>query len=116
MSCTISISSEPCDIWIVNNRKFRRFAALMIEKFGNDSEIIFQVELAEVLNGISLDMLWEEQPQLAVRLAMAFSETAKEIVEQGIGSEDGYESPGNEALYRDAFTELIALIERFQRQ
>ena len=108
MTVTISISDSPDDIWMAQNVVFCEFANLVIDQFLDDKEIISQVELAEAMNGISLDDLYEENPKLAIRLRRAFQTVAKDV-----GQGRNWASDKSKIDIQILFVNLVKLLEKF---
>ena len=108
MAVTISTSSSSEDVWMAQNAVFSTFASLVTTRFSDDEEVVSQVELAEAMNGVSLDVLYEEDSELAIRLRRAFQTVAKDV-EQGKNWPSGEASNEIQTL----FAKLIKLLERF---
>ncbi|MEW4566960.1 hypothetical protein AB1L88_03745 [Tautonia sp. JC769] len=109
MAVTISLSGSPEDVWMAQNAVFSAFARLVTTRFSDDEEVISQVELAKAMNGVSLDVLYEEDSELAIRLRRAFQTVAKDV-EQGKNWTSGEASTEIQIL----FANLAELLERFQ--
>ena len=111
MSVAISISEQPDDIWMLQNRMFPWFASLVAERFENDSELVSEVRTAEVVNGVCLDKLKLTDADLAGRLASAFREIAAELAnDQRAIPPEVSESTDR---CRQHFKELVSIIDRF---
>lgn len=108
MAVTISTSSSPDDVWMAQNAVFSTFAGLVTARYSDDEEVVSQVELAEAMNGVSLDVLYEEDPELAVRLRRAFHTVAKDV-EHG----KDWASGGANTEIQTLFANLAKLLERF---
>ncbi len=110
MACTISISDSPDDVWMAQNRIFHAFAAEVVGRFSGDDEIVRQVELAEATNGVSLDLLYEEHPELSIRLRQAFQSAANDVAQGGTSLSGG---AIDSTQIRSLFFNLVKLLDRF---
>ncbi len=108
MAVTISTSSSPEDVWMAQNAVFSTFASLVTTRFSDDEEVVSQVELAEAMNGVSLDVLYEDDSEVAIRLRRAFQTVAKDV-EQGKNWSSGEANSEIQSL----FANLTKLLERF---
>lgn len=110
MACAISISASPDDIWMIQNAIFAEFAALTVQQYANDEDVVSEIQLADAMNGVSLDILYRNQPAIAMRLRLAFQMIAEEIaegrVEPSLGRLQSRE-------VRDSFAKLVQLLRRF---
>ena len=91
---------------------YREFANF--DRFADDEQVVSQVELAEAANGVSLDVLYDDEPKLAIRLRRALRTIANDIVS---GS---YVLPVDEQEWtremqekcRASFATLVQLLDR----
>lgn len=110
MAVTISVSDSPSDIWMVQNAIFAVFCNFIIERNKNDSEVVSTVETAAAFGGVSLDVVFNDQPALAIRLSEAFLAVADEV---GCGSVTLSGVVADHAVIRSKFAELSLLLRRF---
>jgi hypothetical protein len=115
MGSSISISDRPEDIWLANNATAHWLADLLKVRCNTDQELNDQLTHFIVSNGLSLDLLAERQPTLAIRIRDAFSVVAAEIV-AGIHKKPPAQHTLNNAVFAETqrhFGELIRILERF---
>jgi hypothetical protein len=79
MSCSINASLAPECTWTVQNWVFRWFVHLISQKYASDNQLTSALKLATYTNGVSLDLVYEEDKDLAVRMRDAFRLVAGEI-------------------------------------
>ena len=114
MSCTISTSHALENVWMLRNAMFRWFAERFAEKFCDDAELVHQIEMAVVCNGVSLDLLYEENPRLTVRLRDALRLVASEIASgKHVVCNDDVPVP-DQLRSREVFANLVAILDRAQ--
>lgn len=112
MAVTISISESPNDVWIVQNVAFAAFARIVVERYTRDTELVSGIAIAEAFHGVSLDLVFEEQPDLAIRMRDAFRTVADEV-SQGIVPL--FEVVADNDRIRGKFSELSQLLRRFHQ-
>jgi len=95
---------------MIQNAIFAEFAALTVQQYANDEDVVSEIQLADTMNGVSLDILYRNQPAIAMRLRLAFQMIAEEIaegrVEPSLGRLQSRE-------VRDSFAKLVQLLRRF---
>ena len=116
MACTISTSHATDDVWMIKNSIFSCFARMVVDQYVHDPGIVSQVELAEAMNGISLDILYESQPELAMRLRNALRAVANRIVRGDLSASDDVSHPPADVLtqHQPSFIPLIQLLDRWE--
>jgi len=116
MAATISTSVSPEDIWMIKNAAFERFIGLVMSRYPDDKELSEQLKMANITNGVSLDLLNKNAQELAPRLAMALRTIASEVASGGLMLFDEGEESGQEMgiRYQKAFAELVAILDRWK--
>ena len=77
MACIISVGDGPEAFWSLKNGLFSSFVQLVAEQC-SDAKVEEQVRLSEVLNGICLERLQAQDPNLADEIAVLFQRVAHE--------------------------------------
>ena len=114
MACTISTSQEQECVWMIKNSLYEWFIKLVTQRYQDDLEVTSQLVRSVYTNGISLDILYEKNPDLTRRIVVALKEVATEIANgrHVIMNEDAFSSPDGQKKCRDAFLQLIPILEK----
>lgn len=81
MTTAISISEKADEIWTIQDGIFEWFASLIAERYRSEPEVVAQIDLASAMNGVSLDVLSADNPELSNRLADALRSMAQDIAD-----------------------------------
>jgi hypothetical protein len=95
---------------MISNRAFWWFAEVLTDRFADDEEVVYQVEVAEAVHGVSLDRLYKDDPQVAMRLRRAFRTVAEEIRD---GQQEVEYSCESEEKFRALFGNLVEILDRW---
>ena len=79
MSCTISTSNNPADVWLISNRIFRWLNRILAQRFPEDKEFLEAMLMAEIFNGIAIDSVQEQDSQLADQIVLRLKVISEEI-------------------------------------
>jgi hypothetical protein len=98
---------------MVQNDVFRWLVSIMRERHGPDSPLVAQLEMAEWVNGIALDSIHRNDPDLAVNLGHSIRNVAREISlgKYEFPSEFQEAGDGFEDACRLAFESLSAMLD-----
>lgn len=113
MGYTISISASPENVWMVQNQLFAEFANVFCRRYINDKEIVRHMSMSMEVNGLSLDELYRQKPEVALKLNDALLTVADEI------SRGDCSLMSNQCSQRDIqmlFAQLVVLLQRFKSQ
>ncbi|WP_146393712.1 hypothetical protein [Allorhodopirellula solitaria] len=112
MTTAISISEKADEIWTIQDSIFEWFASLIAERYRDEPEVVAQVELASAMNGVSLDVLSADNPELSNRLAGILRSMAQDVVDGEIEvPEEVCESADR---CRALFSNLIQILSAFE--
>ena len=112
MSCSISISDVTEDTWMLRNAMFRWFAKQFADAFRDDAELVHRIEMAVAFNGVSLDLLYEENPTLAVRFRDSLRVISSKIATGELVICDDTDPVPDQESAKEAFGELVQLLDR----
>jgi hypothetical protein len=114
MSCTISISDASKDIWIIRNAIFRWLIKIVEDRFPNDAELSELLLNASHLGGISLELEYEDNPNLTNRITKALIVISEEIAQGTHALIDDYGKPWPELQdqCQKSFQELLSILKR----
>lgn len=114
MTVALSTSSAPKDVWVIQRDLFAALAKQVIDREATDHALVEQLHLAEVTNGLALDILSAEQPALALRVRDALRRTAVEIAHgHCVLPHADLLRPAAQASLQAKFAELVAVLDRF---
>ena len=118
MSVTISISSEPDDIWMIRNTVYRWLVERVREYHPDESDVIERLTVCGYLGGVSLDTECSASPDLGSRIVGVLLDTADAIIEKRVPLTEGTGQPGPEleAKVHESLRDLVALLRRFQNK
>ena len=101
MACTISTSKKPDCVWMIKSSIYEWFIKLIIQRYKDDVEVSSHLTKSVYTNGISLDLLYEKDPDLTRRIVTALKVIAKEVADgkYTLRTEDGLSSSEIQHIY-----------------
>lgn len=116
MSCTIGISDDPDDIWIIRNAVFRWLNRILQTRFPQDTEVLEAMRHAEYSGGISLDLTRTEDPALADRIVASLLLLSREIADGKHALLDDHSRPWPELQEQceGSFEQLHQILKRWR--
>lgn len=109
MTIAISTSGNADDVWTIQEHLFDWFVAMVATRNPNDTALLKCLNVARIFNGVSLDILANEDSQFAMRVAETLLEESDRIASEGV-PRDIFE---NRELCRESFKQLSSILERF---
>ena len=112
MGGVVSFSRSPEDIWYVAGWAFRQLLDDVRQQYAKDTEIVAQLESAELYSGLMIDLL---DPSVANRITDAISKVIDGILNHTIRSgieEQPYGDTVTVEQYFGALKELSLMIRR----
>lgn len=73
------MSKEAGCTWFTQNWVFRWFVGIVSARYASDKELTSELQQIVHVNGVSLDLVYERNEDLALRMQDAFRETADEV-------------------------------------
>ncbi|QIF03338.1 hypothetical protein [Roseimicrobium sp. ORNL1] len=111
MSCTISVSDRPRDIWMIRSDLFRRFVILVEQMEPTTTAVHELLKNAVMVNGISLDAVWAETPAIALQCRDVLCRVARAVCESTAHLDPSDEPPSaGRPTYRTLFCELASIL------
>ena len=114
MSCTISISDNKDDIWMIRNAIYRWMIEIIKNKYPNEREISDILLKSSYLGGISLEMEYQDEPDLTVKIAKVLLTISREISDGKHTLADDFGKPWPELQdqCQASFKELFNILKR----
>lgn len=116
MSCTISISNNAADVWMIRNSIFRWLNRILVQRFPDDKEFLEAMRTAEIFNGIALDSVQEENSKLADRIVKRLLVISEEISngQHELTDDDQNPWPNLQRQCEQGFDELRQMLSRWR--
>jgi len=114
MACTISTSEEPECVWMIQNSIYEWFIKLATQRYEDDAGVSSHLNMSVYTNGISLDIVYKKNPDLAQRIMTALKVVAEEVAngKHKLINEDGSPRPEMQEKCNSAFATLSLMLER----
>jgi len=115
MSCIISTSDHPEDMWKLRNSDYDWFAELVMARDRGDSELVAALERSKAIGLLPLDTIVRENPRLAHALANVLLAVAQEIATGQLFPSELFWHVDSEdkEKYKSHFRPLVTLLTRF---
>lgn len=111
MSCAISVGDRAEQIWMIKNTIYSQFVDL-VKLRCSDQEAVSRIVVSEYTNGISLDLLWKENPAMALRVGGALRSVAAEVAAGTLSVTDP-PIEGEAGRLRESFATLTTMLSEW---